>query len=173
MIWHIFKKDFRLLWRFAAVVAVLEFLAVSVLYQADHGGFDGRRTSALLNVLVVLQLIGSAALAAAAVHSDAVPGVRQDWLVRPIPRRDLLSAKVLFVVLVVQGADVDRRHRGRNGERRPVRRDDRCDDHPGSLHAGCAVPPGFGLRFPHQQPYREHRRHRDRGCRVFALLDSR
>ena len=103
MIWHIFKKDFRLLWRFAAVVAVLEFLAVSVLYQADHGGFDGRRTSALLNVLVVLQLIGSAALAAAAVHSDAVPGVRQDWLVRPIPRRDLLSAKVLFVVLVVQG----------------------------------------------------------------------
>jgi hypothetical protein len=103
MIWHIFKKDFRLLWRFATVAAVLEFLTVSVLYQGEHGGLEGRPVNAFFNVLVVLQLIVSAALAAAAVHSDAVPGVRQDWLVRPIRRRDLLLAKLLFAVLLVQG----------------------------------------------------------------------
>src|SRR5437867_3622807 len=37
------------------------------------------------------------------VHVDAIPGVRQDWLVRPIKRRDLLAAKLLFVILLVQG----------------------------------------------------------------------
>jgi hypothetical protein len=32
-----------------------------------------------------------------------VPGVSQDWLVRPIRRGDLLRAKLIFVVLVVEG----------------------------------------------------------------------
>jgi hypothetical protein len=37
------------------------------------------------------------------VHQDPLPGIRQDWLVRPIPRRDLFFAKLLFVLLFVQG----------------------------------------------------------------------
>jgi hypothetical protein len=41
-------------------------------------------------------------LITAAVHLDAVPGVRQDWLIRPIRRRDLMLAKLLFAALAVQ-----------------------------------------------------------------------
>ena len=37
------------------------------------------------------------------VHQDPIPGIRQDWLVRPIPRRDLFLAKLLFVAALVQG----------------------------------------------------------------------
>src|SRR5207253_6768840 len=33
---------------------------------------------------------------------DAIPGVRQDWLVRPVNRRDLLLAKILSVLVMVQ-----------------------------------------------------------------------
>ena len=39
----------------------------------------------------------------ALVHHDVIPGDRQDWLVRPIRRRDLLAAKLASVVLVLQG----------------------------------------------------------------------
>ena len=39
--------------------------------------------------------------AVAVVQQDAVPGVDQDWLIRPLKRTDLLLAKVLFVVLSV------------------------------------------------------------------------
>src|SRR5256885_6140203 len=42
-------------------------------------------------------------LIAAIVHVEAIPGVRQDWLVRPIRRGNLLLEKFLFVVLVVEG----------------------------------------------------------------------
>jgi hypothetical protein len=44
---------------------------------------------------------GVATLIAALVHQDGLVGVRQDWLERPIRRRDLFAAKVLFVVLAV------------------------------------------------------------------------
>src|SRR2546423_5869145 len=42
-------------------------------------------------------------LIAAIVHVEAIPGVRQDWLVRPIRRGNLLLEKFLFVVLMVGG----------------------------------------------------------------------
>jgi hypothetical protein len=38
-----------------------------------------------------------------AVQQDAIPGVNQDWLVRPIKRRDLLLAKALVVALLIHG----------------------------------------------------------------------
>jgi hypothetical protein len=37
-----------------------------------------------------------------AIHQDPIPGVRQDWLIRPIRHRDMAFAKVLFVLLMVQ-----------------------------------------------------------------------
>jgi len=36
------------------------------------------------------------------VQQDPIPGLTQDWLVRPIRRRDLLLSKVVFVALLVQ-----------------------------------------------------------------------
>ena len=41
-------------------------------------------------------------LIAAIVHLEAIPGVRQDWLTRPIPRGSLLLEKFLFVVVMVE-----------------------------------------------------------------------
>ena len=37
MIWHIFKKDFRLLWHFAAGVAVLQWLGMVMIFRGDRG----------------------------------------------------------------------------------------------------------------------------------------
>ena len=42
-------------------------------------------------------------LIAAIVHLEAIPGTRQDWLTRPIPRGSLLLEKFLFVVIMVEG----------------------------------------------------------------------
>jgi hypothetical protein len=101
MIWHIFKKDLRIIWPFALLVAAVHWI-VPLLATID--GFAPSNVKAL-NVLRVLVLAGPLAsgfLITAAVHLDAIPGFRQDWLVRPIRRRDLMMAKVLFAALVVQ-----------------------------------------------------------------------
>jgi hypothetical protein len=51
----------------------------------------------------MLAFFASMFLIGAIVHLDSIPGVRQDWLVRPISRRDLVVEKFLFVVLMVIG----------------------------------------------------------------------
>ena len=47
--------------------------------------------------------LGIVALVAMVVQEDVLPGVSQDWLIRPIRRSDLLCAKLLFVVVAVHG----------------------------------------------------------------------
>ena len=114
MIWHIFKKDWKLLWRFAACFAALHvvlnvaWLSLGRFYQARFDGvaygsgwLPGRGLF-VVNVLPIIALLGSAFLITAIVHQDAIPGVRQDWLVRPIRRRDLLLAKLVSVLVMVQ-----------------------------------------------------------------------
>ena len=51
----------------------------------------------------ILAFFGSMFLIAAIVHLEAIPGARQDWLTRPIPRGGLLLEKLLFVVITVEG----------------------------------------------------------------------
>ena len=102
MIWHIFKKDARLLWWLAAGIAALRFAEVALVQSV--GLFPSSRQ--LMNLIMYLSagvLLGVVFATCAVVHQDAIPGVRQDWLVRPIRRRDLLLAKVLFVVVLIQG----------------------------------------------------------------------
>ena len=102
MIWHICKKDTKLLWLFVLGAAGIQFTSAGLRYAIDHV----RVSEALLNVSNVLQistLLVIGLLVATVVHQDAIPGVRQDWLVRPINRRDLLLAKLLFVLLLVHG----------------------------------------------------------------------
>ncbi len=99
MIRHILKKDFRLLWHFAAGVAALGWLFTLLVYRIDHGAPNLRPLAGMVSML---QVLASGILAATVVQLDALPGVRQDWLVRPIRRRDLLLAKLLFVVALVQ-----------------------------------------------------------------------
>jgi hypothetical protein len=97
MVWHIFKKDCRLLWPLAAGLVVVEGLIAFARFKAGH---FTNLPSVPLSLLV---LLASAIAVMLVVHQDPIPGVRQDWLVRPIPRRDLFLAKLLFVVVLVQG----------------------------------------------------------------------
>lgn len=102
MIWHIFKKDFRLLWPLVLIVVVAEAISdttwVVLGFFAEPHGL--RTIAALLSLGLV---VGIAALIVSAVHQDTLAGDRQDWLVRPIRRRDLILAKILFVLLAVHG----------------------------------------------------------------------
>lgn len=104
MVWHIFKKDVRLLWPFVLGAAGIQFAQAAVRYRLDQVGVAEAETlSALFHLLQPASLLAAAFLIATAVHQDAVPGVRQDWLVRPVKRTDLLSAKLLFLLVMVHG----------------------------------------------------------------------
>ena len=101
MIWHIFKKDWKLIWRLAMGVALVHFALATVLFKIGH--FGNRTLEQLVDPLIMIAMVGTGFLIAAIVHLDAVPGVRQDWLVRPVRRRDLLLAKLLFLLVMVHG----------------------------------------------------------------------
>ncbi len=101
MIWHIFKKDLKLLWPFGLAAAIMQFAIVAV--HLKLGVFQEQPVfSSLLLLLESMMYFGVAVLIATLVHEDSVVGIRQDWLVRPIRRRDLLAAKLLFLLLAVQ-----------------------------------------------------------------------
>lgn len=102
MLWHILKKDWKLTWVFILIVSAVHWADSAVIYKL--GFFNEDPTLDLLaDALPMLGFFASMFLIAAIVHLDAIPGVRQDWLVRPISRRDLLIEKFLFVVLMVNG----------------------------------------------------------------------
>jgi hypothetical protein len=102
MIGHILKKDWRLLWPMVALV-----VAIQLGYEcaALNSGLLEQKTGAeaLLRPLMLAWFIGIAALSAAVVQQDAVPGVDQDWLIRPLNRTDLLLAKLIFLALTISG----------------------------------------------------------------------
>ena len=104
MIFHIFKKDLRLLWPYAAMLAVMQFVYAAHLFlnpgrdEREYSGWAATQTQEIL--LAAIFLFG-AFLIAAIVQQDPIPGVRQDWLVRPIARMHLLLSKILSVVLLV------------------------------------------------------------------------
>lgn len=108
MIWRIFRKDWKLLWPVAVGVASINIFLRLLLLRI--GLFPGFRVGSLVNLLSVGGLLGTAILIVLAVQQDPLPGVRQDWLARPIRRTDLLLSKVLFMALVAQapifGAEV-------------------------------------------------------------------
>ncbi len=58
---------------------------------------------ALLRPLTIAWFIGLAALTVAVVHQDPIPGVDQDWLIRPLRRTQLLLAKLAFLAITVSG----------------------------------------------------------------------
>jgi hypothetical protein len=97
MVPHILKKDWRLLWPLVATLAVVQGLIAFARFRAGHF------PSAPFVPASLLVLLAAAIVIALVVHQDPIPGARQDWLVRPIRRRDLFLAKLLFVIVLVQG----------------------------------------------------------------------
>jgi hypothetical protein len=101
MVGHIFKKDWRLLWPLVTALAVLQGLLAFARFTRFSAG--QLVSSVPTTPMAFLELLAVATVITLAVHQDPIPGVRQDWLVRPISRRDLFLAKLLFVVALVQG----------------------------------------------------------------------
>lgn len=100
LVWHIFRKDLKLLWPLATGIFACELMLVALIGRSDPFG----PTPPVLLVIVLLRfllLVGIAVMILMAVQQDPIPGAGQDWLARPIRRRDLILAKLLFVVLVV------------------------------------------------------------------------
>ena len=102
MITHIFRKDWKLLWPLVILVTAFQVLLGWLSFKWGYFGEDlAART--LYPALAIAWYVGIVALVVAAVHQDPIPGISQDWLIRPVPRRDLLFAKVLFVVATISG----------------------------------------------------------------------
>ena len=102
MIWHIFKKDVQLLWPLVLIAAAVHILNAIVWFIL--GNFtEPRGLLQLAQIFIIAVFLGVVALIVTAVHQDVLPGDRQDWLVRPIRRRDLILAKLLFVMIAVHG----------------------------------------------------------------------
>ena len=102
MIWHIFKKDWKLVWPFVLIVSAVHWIGAAIVYKLGLFGEDPM-LGLLAEQLPALALFASMFLIGAIVHFDAIPGARQDWLVRPISRGELLAEKFVFVVLMING----------------------------------------------------------------------
>ncbi len=100
MIEHILRKDWKLLWPMVTVVTFIQVCREWVTYKPGIFSADAT-AAAFLGPLTIAWFVSIAALVVAVVHQDAVPGVDQDWLIRPVKRTELLLAKLLFVVLTV------------------------------------------------------------------------
>jgi len=100
MIRHILKKDWNLLWQLVALQVAIQIALSWDVYKSGFFGEDVA-ANALLRPLMLAWYAAIAAVVTAVVHQDPVPGVDQDWLIRPLKRTDLLSAKVLFVLMTV------------------------------------------------------------------------
>lgn len=103
MIRHILMKDLRRLWPFVAGLALLH-LALAVMH-VKLGLFPDDEP-ALHQLVQNLELLAALLIfftAIMVVQLDPIPDDRQDWLVRPIRRRDLLLAKLGFMILLVLG----------------------------------------------------------------------
>jgi hypothetical protein len=100
MVRHILKKDWRLLWPLVALVTAIQ---AGLEWAVFRSGFFGDDAGAgeLLRPLGIAWFAGIAALVIAVAHEDPIPGVEQDWLIRPLSRTDLVLAKALFLLLTI------------------------------------------------------------------------
>lgn len=101
MAWHVFKKDLILLWPLMALSIFAQFGLAGLMFIADHTP-NSQYLLTVARVFVGVVFLTIALTIAVGIHQEAIPGTRQDWLIRPIRRRDLLLAKLIFVVVAIQ-----------------------------------------------------------------------
>src|SRR6267143_647166 len=84
-VWHIFKKDFRYLWREVCLVAVL----AAIFAWRDPWWVE------------MLLSVAASYLVVRLIHAEPIPGDNQFWITRPYRWKSLLGAKVLFILAFV------------------------------------------------------------------------
>ncbi|MGH9590628.1 MAG: hypothetical protein ACRD25_09540 [Terracidiphilus sp.] len=97
---HIVKRDFGQLWPLVALTTAAQVANASAWIALGHFKEPDLlfTVAQALPFAVYLAIVG---LITTLVHQDVIPGAGHDWLVRPIRRRDLMAAKLAFVVLAV------------------------------------------------------------------------
>lgn len=100
MIRQIIKKDWTLLWPVVALVTAIQIALICAVFNVASSAASPVAVE-LFGPLSVAWFLGIAVLAVAVVQQEAVPGDDQDWLIRPLKRRDVLAAKILFVLATV------------------------------------------------------------------------
>lgn len=103
MMWHIFRKDWKLHWKLFLAVVAIQFLPAIIHVKLGLFGEDPT-LEYLLAPLGYIVFVASALLTVAIVQQDSIPSNREDWVTRPMRRRDLLLAKLLFAVVLIQSA---------------------------------------------------------------------
>jgi hypothetical protein len=101
VILHILKRDLVQLRLLVVVVAAAQLVSTAFWFMLGNFQEPGGLVP-IAYVISTVTILGVAALIASAVHLDILPGVSQDWLIRPVRRTDLLCAKLLFVLVAVQ-----------------------------------------------------------------------
>lgn len=102
MIWHIFKKDLRLMWPFVAGLTTIAAIQCG-LEVATGTVIAPGPLALLLQLLPIVVMLSIAILTVIVVQQDNLLGDRHDWLLRPIPSHSVLAAKLLFVALAIHG----------------------------------------------------------------------
>jgi hypothetical protein len=103
MVWHIFRKDWKLQWKLFLAVVAIQFLPAIIRVKLGLFGEDPT-LEYLLAPLGYIVIVASALLTVVIVQQDSIPSSREDWLTRPVRRSDLLLAKLFFAVVLVQSA---------------------------------------------------------------------
>jgi hypothetical protein len=99
---HLLIKDWKLLWPMVGLTAAVQVGRTWAGASSDLLQ-ESPAADALLHPLTLAWFIGIAALTVATVHQDPIPGVDQDWLIRPLRRTQLLLAKLVFLGITVSG----------------------------------------------------------------------
>lgn len=101
MSWYIFRKDLQRLWPYAVGLAALHLLLATIHVALGDFPTENSSLNRLTDILSGLSTLLIFFAAVLVVQLDPLPDDRQDWLARPIRRRDLLGAKLLFMALAV------------------------------------------------------------------------
>ena len=100
--WHIFRKDWRLMWPLAVATALLQVMIMAVIRHSEP--FPMPEAKSVIASLLTLGLaISMTLLILLTIQQDAIPSINQDWLTRPVKRRDLLLGKLFTIALLIHG----------------------------------------------------------------------
>jgi hypothetical protein len=77
MVWHIFKKDWKLMWKSGAAVVALQLAYALIRSRVEFGG-GNESLRQLQNLMTGGWLMASVIWIVILVHQDALPGATQD-----------------------------------------------------------------------------------------------